>query len=96
MNLLEKSSVIVGMTALCVLSGCASYLNHNDSVTFGAGNAVEANLGISTIKPFPPRVGDTDIEISQKKTQDAIDRYNAPSDPAVVGSTAAPNVTIAN
>lgn len=45
------------------LSGCADYMNHRDSVTLGAGNAVEANIALHTEKPFNPDSMDTDIDI---------------------------------
>lgn len=45
-----------------LLGGCADYLSNRDSVTLGVGNAVEANVGIHTIDPFPPEAADTDID----------------------------------
>ena len=44
------------------LAGCADYMNHRDSVTLGAGNAVEGNIGLHTIDPFPADAYDTDID----------------------------------
>lgn len=96
MNSLVKSKKIAVLVAPILLAGCAQYLNHNDSVTLGAGNAPQANLGVHTIEPFPPRAGDTNIKISGKKTEDALDRYNQPGDPSVVGAGAAENITLQN
>ena len=44
------------------LSGCADYMNHRDSVTLGAGNAMEGNIGLHTIDPFPEVANNTDID----------------------------------
>ncbi|NEY91256.1 hypothetical protein [Tabrizicola oligotrophica] len=46
------------------LAGCADYLNHSDTITFGAGDAAEANTAIQTIYPFPNNVSNTDVTIS--------------------------------
>jgi hypothetical protein len=43
------------------LAGCADYMNRRDSVTLGAGNALEGNIGLHTIDPFPEVAKDTDI-----------------------------------
>ena len=43
------------------LAGCADYMNRRDSVTLGAGNAMEGNIGLHTIDPFPEVAKDTDI-----------------------------------
>lgn len=64
------------------LAGCADYMNRSDSVTLGAGNALDGNIGLHTIDPFPQVAKDTDInrdgvQIIKKK-------------PAVVAAPAAP------
>lgn len=84
MNLLRKSKVFMALLATS-LSGCASYLNNNDSVTLGVGNAPQTNLAVHTIDPFPPKAGNTNIKVAASKTEDALERYNTPGDPAVVG-----------
>ena len=89
MNLQEKSKATLAILIVLFVSGCADYQNHNDSVTLGVGNAPEANLAIHTIKPFPEVAGKTDINVSGKTTENALDRYEQPGDPAVVGDRAA-------
>lgn len=83
MTSLRKNSFIL-FAGVFALSGCADYLNNRDTVTLGAGNAVEANLGIHTIDPFPPDAKNTDIEIDGRKTEGAYKRYVEPCDPDVV------------
>lgn len=78
----RNSLILAGMAFL--LGGCADYMNHRDSITLGAGNANEANLGIHTIKPFPPEADNTDIKVDGDKVNQAHRRYIAPGDPDVV------------
>ncbi len=72
-----------------LLTGCADYLANRDSITLGAGNAVQANLGIHTINPFPASANNTHIHVDNKKIQDAYGRYIVPGDPDVVISSPA-------
>ncbi|WP_372353238.1 pilus assembly protein [Pararhizobium sp. YC-54] len=52
--MLQRNKRVVLILAVASLaSGCADYLNHRDTITFGAGNAVEANKGIHIQDPFP-------------------------------------------
>ena len=51
------------MLAACLMTaGCANYMTNRDSVTLGVGNAMEANVGIHTIEPFPANAQNTDID----------------------------------
>ncbi|MCT7374650.1 hypothetical protein [Chelativorans salis] len=49
-----RSKAALALVSALPLAGCADYLNNRDTVTLGAGNAMEANVGIHTIDPFPP------------------------------------------
>lgn len=60
-----------------MLTGCADYLNHRDSVTFGLGNAVEANKGIHTVDPFPPEAWRTHIDSDGKVIYRAVKDYQS-------------------
>lgn len=76
------------MVMVAALSGCADYMNHRDSITLGAGNAPEANIGIHTVDPFPPQAENTDIRVDRTKVNQAYERYIAPCDPDVVTCSA--------
>ncbi len=69
------------------LSGCADYMNRRDSITLGAGNTQDANMGIHTVDPFPPAAKNTSISVSGVKTGQAVGRYKTPCDPDVVACT---------
>lgn len=58
--MLPRNSLV--LLAVLALAGCADYMNHRDSVTLGAGNALEANVALHTIDPFPVVAYDTDID----------------------------------
>ncbi len=63
MQLAKNSCVaILALSILTGVSGCADYMNHRDSVTLGAGNALEGNIALHTIDPFPANAKDTDID----------------------------------
>ncbi|WP_422376742.1 hypothetical protein [Roseibium sp.] len=69
-----------------LLSGCADYMSHRDTVTFGAGNAMETNMAIHTARPFPPRAYNTNLDRDGKSVVNAQERYLTPGDPEVPGS----------
>ena len=81
----SKCLLVVGLAAL--LGGCADYMNHRDSITLGAGNAPEANIGIHTVDPFPPEAENTNIKVDGTKVNQAHQRYLVPCDPDVVRCT---------
>ncbi|MDK1375447.1 MULTISPECIES: pilus assembly protein [unclassified Sinorhizobium] len=94
----DKSALLV-MAAASLLSGCADYLNHRDSITFGLGNAVEANKGIHTQDPFPRVAYNTRIPSDGKVINRVIRNYQgagqngaAPTPTAVIlpGATMPP------
>lgn len=58
----RNSRILLALMFAGGLSGCADYMNHRDSVTLGAGNALEGNIGLHTIDPFPADASDTDID----------------------------------
>lgn len=62
MPLQRNSRILLALALAGGLSGCADYMNHRDSVTLGAGNALEGNIGLHTIDPFPADAYDTDID----------------------------------
>ena len=82
----SRNSLFAILAGSSLLSGCADYLNNRDTVTLGAGNAVEANLGIHTVNPFPAFANNTDINIESEKVQQAYGRYIVPGDDDVVPS----------
>ena len=82
--MLSRNSLFAILAGSSLLTGCADYLNNRDTITLGAGNAVEANLGIHTVSPFPAAANNTDIDVDSQKVQDAYGRYIVPGDKDVV------------
>jgi hypothetical protein len=84
------------LTAVALVSGCADYMNHRDTITFGVGNAVEANKGIHIQDPFPRAAQNTRIPGDGKVIYRAIRTYQgedqdaAPAPSAVILPTATP------
>lgn len=74
--LLQKNKrVFLVLAAASLVSGCADYLNHRDSITFGLGNAVEANKGIHIQDPFPQVAQNTRITSDGKVIYKVIRNY---------------------
>ncbi len=74
--------------AVVTIGGCADYLNHRDSVTLAAGDAVQWNLAVHTIDPWPPAASNTTILGDGKRLAGVIDDYQslpaeAPQQPQV-------------
>lgn len=91
----SKRALLV-IAAAGLLSGCADYMNHRDSITFGLGNAVEANKGIHIQDPFPRAAYNTHIASDGKVIHRAIRTYqgsgqtSAPAPTAVILPMATP------
>jgi hypothetical protein len=65
--------LVVG-TAL-TLAGCNQYWERKDTVAFGAGDAVAANLAVQVHDPWPAGARDTNIAFDGQRTALAIQRY---------------------
>jgi len=75
--LLRRSKrVFLVLAAASLISGCADYMNHRDSITFGLGNAVEANKGIHIQDPFPRVAQNTRISMDGKTIGKVMRDYN--------------------
>ena len=78
----KRALLILAMTSL--ISGCADYLNHRDSITFGLGNAAEANKGIHTQDPFPRVAQNTRVATDGKVVHRVIRSYQGGGGAAAV------------
>ena len=58
-----------------LVTGCADYMNHRDTITFGLGNAVEANKAIHIQDPFPPEAQRTQIASDGKVIRRVVTQY---------------------
>jgi len=59
----------------------SDYLQRNDKIFLGAGNAKDVNGDIQTITPWPPYVGDTRIPLSGSQAVDSMERMYRTPDP---------------
>jgi len=81
MSFQNKSGLRVLMPALVfagALAGCADtdlYLDRRDTVTFGAGDAVAANIIAQTVDPWPRAAGNRNIPGNGDRLQAAGERY---------------------
>ncbi len=70
------------LKVLCVLvpalglGGCVDYLKRRDTVTLEAGDAQAWNKVVHTADPWPPYVGDTQIEGDGQRVARVMQRYS--------------------
>lgn len=76
MLLLRSKRALLVLAATSLVSGCADYMNHRDTITFGLGNAVEANKGIHIQDPFPRVAQNTRIATDGKTIGKVMRNYN--------------------
>lgn len=49
------SLAIIGLlAATTLLAGCTEYANRSDTISLGAGNAMQANIAVHAVNAFPP------------------------------------------
>lgn len=59
-----------------VMAGCASeYLDRRETVSFGAGDAQQANLITHVVSPLPSHAADRDLWFHGERMGDAVERY---------------------
>jgi hypothetical protein len=85
----NNKRVLLVLAVASLASGCADYMNHRDTITFGAGNAVEANKGIHIENPFPPVAQNTHINSDGRVIYKVVRDYQAGGQ-----STAQPSAVI--
>ena len=71
-NSLKAAVVLAGLASL---GGCADYLNHWDTVTFAAGDAMEANAAIHTVDPQAHRAEQTHIATDGRYVNNVMNIY---------------------
>ena len=81
---IPRTRWIVLIGAPLMLTACADYMSRRDTVTLGAGNAMEANIGLHTVNPFPRQAKNTTIYRDGESAVLAQERYLTPGDPEVV------------
>ncbi len=72
----KRAPLVLVLAATSLVSGCADYMNHRDTITFGAGNAVEANKAIHIQDPFPRVAQNTRIAMDGKTIDKVMRNYN--------------------
>jgi len=92
---LIASAAVIG--AMAILTGCATppeYLDRNDRITLGAGDAVSRNKAVHIINPRPRHAYRTHIHFDGQRINGAMDNYHKVEKPTAVESnteSAAPN-----
>lgn len=75
MQLRKSKRTLLVLAIASLVSSCADYMNHRDSITFGLGNAAEANKAIHTQDPFPRVAQNTRIATDGKVVHRVIRSY---------------------
>lgn len=75
----------VALAGTIAMAGCASeYLDRRETVSFGAGDAQQANLITHVVTPLPSHAADRELWFHGERMGDAVERYRTGevSDPA--------------
>lgn len=75
----DRLPLLAAMMVLCMLSGCADYLNRYDSITLATGDAQRHNLMLHTVNPFNPASQNTKIESDGARAAEVVRRYRVPA-----------------
>lgn len=82
---LIASVAVLGAAA--ILPGCVNdyeYLNHRDTITLGAGDAIARNKAIHTVNPRPRHAYRTHIHFDGERMKGAMDNYHKAPNPESV------------
>ena len=85
----DRVRCLAALTLALCLGACSGYLDHNDTVSASAGDAVDANAAIHTIDPWPPASERVDILTDGQRIMPS--KKVAVTPPADMAATAAPS-----
>jgi hypothetical protein len=77
---------MLALVAAPLLSGCM-YLDHRETVSFAAGDAVATNKVVQMVDPWPPRAGDRNIAFDGERMAAAAERYRTDKVKAISGTS---------
>ena len=77
--------VMLALAAPTLLSGCM-YLDHRESVSFAAGDAVATNKVTHMVDPWPPYAGNRNIAFDGERAALAAERYRTDKVKAASGT----------
>lgn len=60
------------------LSACSEYLDRRETLVLGTGNAVQTNIVMHQIDPWPRHAGIVPSQTSGERAQRAVERYRNP------------------
>jgi hypothetical protein len=75
------AALAIVFAAASLAGGCVDYLNHRDTITLAAGDAVHWNQAVHTVEHLPPEAYATRIGGHGKRTEVIFDRYWRPPPP---------------
>ena len=71
-----RSSIVIA--SALYLGGCSEYLDRRDTLRRGTGEAVQNNVVVHTIDPWPRQAFIVPRTTSGERTQRAVERYRNP------------------
>jgi hypothetical protein len=86
--------LLAAVGAVAALGGCSGYFDHNDTVSASAGDAVDANIAIQTIDPWPYASSKTRILSNGLPAASAGSTAGAAATAAAPVAAATPPVTV--
>jgi hypothetical protein len=74
---MPRTDHLLVATLAAALASCSAYTDYGDTVDRSAGDAVNANIAIQTIDPWPYASSKTEISADGKRVARATARYTA-------------------
>jgi len=76
MSGLARAGAAAAIVATMLLGGCSDiYMDHRDSISFTAGDAVEANKTAQIYDPWPQHSRNVNYAANGQRMQSAVERY---------------------
>jgi hypothetical protein len=72
---MRSLGLVPSLAATVMLVGCTEYLDRRETVSFGAGNAQQANLITHVISPLPSHAADRDLLFDGDRVGSGVERY---------------------
>lgn len=80
---MKTAAAVLAFAGSLCLASCSQYVDRDETVFLGAGDAVQSNMMAHIIDPWPRDVGNTRISYNGERMQKAAERHrvNAVTDP---------------
>ena len=87
---LQSARFYIGLACAVCLGGCSEYLDRRDTIKMSAGEAVQNNVAMHVIDPWPRQAFVIPRTTNGERSQRAVERYRNPGAGSASAQTATP------